>query len=306
MKRALLFFLFVSLYCATQAQVQAQVIKLDSCDFKDSCSIVKNFSGNGLWQMGVPSKVFFNQATNGGRGLITDTANAYPPNSDEYVDVRFQNPPFNIRFAFWHRFDTDTLADGGYIEVSYDEGQSWQDIRQPDPNNHPIFMDMYGIYGSSSDLGNGKKGFSGRSGDTMLSIIEWVWDMPLKMKPASTWLRFYFYSDSNDNPKEGWMIDRMETSYFDPGGGFDDLANPHRIKAYPNPGNGVYMLEFLTESGSMYELVVYDFQGKEILKQAINGQKQAALDLSEYPSGMYFYTLMEEGKVVYADRLVKE
>lgn len=302
MKRLLLipFLILVSF----SAQGQRQGVIIDSCGFHDSCSLVKNLSDTGLWQIGTPSKVFFAQGGNGNKALLTDSANNYPPNTHEYVDIHFESI-YNIRFAFWHRYDTDTLADGGYIEVSYDQGITWQDIHQYDSNNLPIYMNVFGLYPESAALGNGKGGFSGRSKDTVLTIIEWVWAIPLKMWPATIWLRFHFYSDSIDNNKEGWMIDRMETS-FDEVWGFDDLTNPHRIKAYPNPGNGLYTLELLTESEGNYELFVYDFKGKEIVKQALTGQKHASLDLSEYRSGMYFYTLVDEGKIVYADRLVKE
>lgn len=303
MKRLLLIPFLILVSLTTQAQRQG--VKIDSCSFKESCALVRNLSDTGLWQIGAASKVFFAQGGIGSSGLLTDSAKGYLPNKDEYVDVRFENFDLNIRLAFWHRFDTDTLADGGYIEVSYDQGITWQDIHQNDSNHQPIYMNVYGMYPESAALGNGKRGFSGRSADTVLSIIEWVWNIPLKTEPDSIWLRFHFYSDSLDNNKEGWMIDRMETS-FDEVWGFDDLTNPHRIKAYPNPGKGFYTLEYLTESLTNYELFVYDFQGKRVLNQTLNGQKYSELDLSEYPSGMYFYTLMEKGSVVYAGKLVKE
>lgn len=304
MKRLLLIPFLILLCFTSQAQYRGSII--DSCEFNEACVLLKNFSDTGLWQIGKPSKSFFNQAGGGVSGLLTDSVNTYSPNSHEYFDVQFENNYLGITFAFWHRFDTDTLADGGYIEVSYDQGITWQDIHQNDSNHEPMFMNVLGLYPESATLGNGKGGFSGRSADTVLTIIEWVWNFRLKTVPDSIWLRFHFYSDSVDNTREGWMIDRIETSYVDYGGGFDDLTNPHRIKAYPNPGNGIFTLEFLTESETWYELFVYDFQGKQILKQSLGGQKQSILDLSGFPSGMYFYTLVEKGSVVYSGKLVKE
>lgn len=304
MKRLLLVVALVLVFCFSKAQRYGVVI--NSCSFKESCVLLKNFSDTGLWQIGTPSKSFFYQAGNGVGGLVTDSINNYAPNKNEYFDVRFKNNDLNIRLSFWHRFDTDSLADGGYIEASYDNGITWQDIHQYDTNNLPIFINTVGFYDESSALGNGKPGFSGKSKDTVLSIIEWVWNIPLKMAPDSIWLRFHFYSDSIDNGKEGWMIDRMETSYDEVWGGLDKSQNASRVKIYPNPGKGLYTLELLTVSNDSYELAVFDFQGKRLLRGSVDGQNPSSLDLTGFPDGMYFYILTENGTVVNSGKLIKE
>src|SRR6266478_1466792 len=72
-------------------------------------------SGN-IWQIGRPQKVFFDSAFTRPNAIVTDTINYYPKNNvSEFI---LKTPTFllccgGVIMRFFHKYDTDTLADGG-------------------------------------------------------------------------------------------------------------------------------------------------------------------------------------------------
>jgi len=86
----------------------------------------------------------------------------YGINRHDSFDVHISNGAgVSVLFQFEHLFDTDSLSDGGYVEVSYDEGKTWKDVREPDTVFMPV--ELYTFSAGFSPLPNGKLGFSGNS-----------------------------------------------------------------------------------------------------------------------------------------------
>ena len=87
---------------------------------------------NNIWQIGTPQKDYFDQAYSPPYAILSDTIESYGENlhSSFIVSVKgwswFGGSPSILTFK--HKFDTDTLTDGGYIDVSYDSGESWVSI----------------------------------------------------------------------------------------------------------------------------------------------------------------------------------
>lgn len=76
------------------------------------------------------------------------------------------------------------------------------------------------------------------------------------------------------------------------------------LKIYPNPSNGIFVVETGTGVSSL-KAEVYDMSGKQIYTQDFKGSK-ADLNLTQYPKGVYVLRLMDNnGKVHSAKLMIK-
>ena len=104
------------------------------------------------------------------------------------------NPPV---FSFWHSYNTEQGWDGGVVDISTDNGTSWQDLGPLMTEN--AYNGGFGI-GSGNPLG-GRNAFSGNSNGfikTSISLLPY----------ANQSVLFRFSMASDDNTAEvGWYID---------------------------------------------------------------------------------------------------
>ncbi len=110
------------------SKINAQILpflgiyNIDSCKFESACKYVSFSSdSNNIWQLGKPNKVFFDSAYSGTNAIITDTINSYSVTNHSYFDIKIPSNSWfqlgNRIISFKHKFDTDSLKDGGYIEA---------------------------------------------------------------------------------------------------------------------------------------------------------------------------------------------
>jgi len=88
-------------------------------------------SEENIWQVGKLYKDFLDSTLSGKHGIVTDTLNSYPVNIDDYFDIVL--PVMDSAWgegilSFYHKYQTDSLFDGGFIEVSYDYGMNWNNL----------------------------------------------------------------------------------------------------------------------------------------------------------------------------------
>ena len=79
------------------------------------------------------------------------------------------------------------------------------------------------------------------------------------------------------------------------------------LSVYPNPSRGQVMLQLNQKPGTDYKLRLSNVIGQEIRTIALKPELTPAglpLDLSDLHAGMYFYSLLVDGKVVTTKRLV--
>ena len=79
------------------------------------------------------------------------------------------------------------------------------------------------------------------------------------------------------------------------------------ITVYPNPSRGQVTVQLTQKLGSDYQLRLSNIIGQEIRTVALRPDLTPAglpLDLSDLHAGMYFYSLLVDGKVVTTKRLV--
>ncbi len=87
----------------------------------------------------------------------------------------------------------------------------------------------------------------------------------------------------------------------------DARAAGVELSVYPNPTRGQVTVKLEQKAGADYKLRLSNIIGQEIRTVALRPELTAAglpLDLSELRSGVYFYSLLVDGKVASTKRLV--
>ena len=273
---------------------------------------------NNIWQIGGPHKTFFNAPYTPPNVIVTDTMNDYPINNlstFELIAGQFNLPfPFDEMFIdFRHKYDCDSLKDGGYITVSWDGGSTWMNII--DDTNAPYMITphrpyyLYGnenLYNTSTRLANGEHGFTGNSGTWIHSCMAY-YDLPLnskKMRSDTTRFRFNFYSDSIQNNREGWMIDQIRLFSIDLGSGIKEYTEGKTHSYfYPNPirTTATFIMN-RTYNDVHYELI--DSKGVIISTSNRGTCDEFTFERSNIPPGIYFMKLFLDNQLIDIHRII--
>ena len=303
----LLFFVF------TESKAQ---YTYDSVSFETPIStIFIDPSPNNNWQIGMPSKTFFDAAHIGAKAILTDTINSYTPNDTSVFIYTIRNPytwTCYTSMEYWHKFDTDTLTDIGMIDASYDGGNSW--VTVSDTNDvSPMGSNFWWDYDFHAETGQYKPHHlivSGKSDGWILSRFNWEWWIPVKMDtiiapPDSLMIRFTFISDDIETNKEGWMIDDILTysAEWQLCSGIDEQKKENMISISPNPFSYQTSLtaSFLLNNSI---ITIYNTSGQIVNQIHGNSGYQVPIPRYNLPSGLYFIVITEQNKIMTTDKIM--
>jgi hypothetical protein len=112
-----------------------------------------------------------------------------------------------------------------------------------------------------------------------------------------------------DNKFVGWVVkvtpDGCMDTLFCQTSKSEEVVVPTSIHLSPNPANNAAQIRFAQSSSDGSQLLLCDLAGRILLNQQIPaGVLEQTIQLSEYPSGWYFVTLLENGRVVLREKLV--
>ena len=296
MKKTLLLLvvLHLSLFLSAQSE---ELATFDTITFENPLPFyfTNDTSGQNIWQIGTPQKVFFDSAFSAPNAIVTDTDGFYPENNLSWFQLEltrftFDDPYYwgsdDIFFEIKHKFDTDTLKDGGYISVSWDHGNTWMNIIKDYvyPEATPGWENE-NLYTENDTLFNGEYGFSGNSGDWITTWFAWHY-IPVRVEPFDTMLvRFNFISDTIPTEKEGWMIDNIRLYAVDIGGSVEEHANSY-FSLYPNPINQTSTIEFNTFNHKV-ELEVFNNLGQRVFYDNYYNTKSILFNRKDLKPGVY-------------------
>jgi len=271
---------------------------------------------NNIWQKGKTVKFGTTHARDTSCAIFTDSVNSYPVNN--YSAFHFLFPKnygqwgstqqWNYYLKFWHKFDTDSLLDGCWLEFSDDSGMTWHKVDSLNmgfPNNY--FQNGWNacnLYTNNitsvtpalvDTLLDGTKAWSGNSNGWRYTSL-WI-NMAFPIKPnrgnGINAIRFVFKSDSINNNKQGWIIDDFAIGWTETWGAVNDVSLFNQLPIYPNPStNGVFNISFPSNSvnGS---LQIFNIYGQKIKEEALSKQ----VDLSNQTNGLYYYKAFFDQKV---------
>jgi len=304
-----------------------QVAYLDTLNLEeDSSLIVLDTSNNcNTWQLGHSYKPVFD-SVNSPFGIVTDTLNSYGNNLNCSFILKIPTDHFygTTLLFFEHKYETDSLLDGGYIQYSCDQGQNWRLLTTNgwQQNGSPILVNFFHYLDEPMPvIHDSIPAFSGTNGDWQWSGIQFVWYIPVKRANENRWLgcsdfgwdsiyfRFTFDSDSINNNKAGWMIRNIVYGSNDLVGA---VAENHTqaLKIFPNPTTDKISVELPTGIGKLKNIRLMDITGRVIsfLPEAAknsSGSSKFVVDVSSLPSGIYSISAETE-KFVFRQKLVKE
>ena len=168
--------------------------------------------GSNVFQLGTPSAVIINSASDGANAWVTNLTGSYPDNATAFVlspifDLSGLAQP-TIVLDIWYEIETDW--DGALVQSSIDGGQSWQTVGAlGDPvnwyNSNVILANgstaLNGLSSNgdawSGDLGNGSNGW-----------ITAIHDLNQVLGQSSVQLRVAFGSDGAVT-NEGFAFDNV-------------------------------------------------------------------------------------------------
>jgi hypothetical protein len=239
---------------------------------------------NNLWQIGTPSKTIFNSAYTAPLALATDTLNVYPNgNISSFEFVIYTDDATFI--SFWHRFNADSLADGGVVEVSTDGGSTWTNILNATQFTLINFYSSSNTISSNSD----EPGFTGNS--------DWIKSEIRGYALNFVRFRFTFTSDNTNTNKDGWMIDSFDFTCLGTGIQDDGINSP--IHIFPNPTSNFIFIRSDNQI-QFKSVIIKDIVGKTILTT-----DKMSIDLSQFQVGIYFIEVTTD-KEKYLARIVRE
>ncbi|MBP7496702.1 MAG: T9SS type A sorting domain-containing protein [Bacteroidales bacterium] len=273
--------------------------------FEQPTKFIKIDSSNhsNLWQIGKPNKSYFDSAYSVSNAIITDTFNNYTGNNTSAFEFTVKLKNIGIAWgsgelSFWHKFDMDSLFDGGYIEVLYDTNKTPLNIIYDTLSIQYYPTNFY----KKQDTISGKiPAFTGRSNGWVQSKFQWVWLIGVK-KYKQIWeidslrIRFVFKSNSNKTNYEGWMIDNIGVTIYEPVGGVNELYNQEALSAYiyPNPLTENSILTMTNPGLNVKKLEIYNIIGVKV-KEIVNiKHKQLALKKAEFCPGIYYYRITSD------------
>jgi hypothetical protein len=289
MKKSLL---FLSIVITLNSTAQSILFNEGNISFDDSASrsyvkIDTSLSKN-IWQIGRPDKLIFNNSYSGQMSIITDSINYYDTNSTSYFYNRIIVGGGNgWIIEFNHKYDTDSLKDGGTIDISFDNGITWMNIFSYIGNC--LMCSNLNNIDTISDLGI--LGYTGQQTNWVHERIDMYdkYNFSLQSTVDTVIVRYGFYSDNIPDNKEGWIIDDIEYSYY-----FIDYISEKnqidfKISITPNPITTTSMLYVENEElGNEHSLSVVDQTGKTVIETQFKGNEfNIGKAFVNQPSGIY-------------------
>ncbi len=302
------FFIVISIHSFAQIITGDGLFPTDSCNFESPNLrlFIDTSNANNDWVISSTNKPFFGQVNSLPNAIMTDSVNPYTPANLSYFDLNFgawdgAGFPFNMYIQFDHKYETDTLIDGGFITVSHDSGQTWTNIINDSTNtysNGPYWCNLNSenLYTQDDTLMNGNFGFSGTS-DWKTTTFQWIWMLPvLKDQTISDSLivRFNFISDSIQTNKDGWIIDNIIIGSADLGSSINELSNKMKVKLFPTVTSDYFNYQ-VENNEELESLIITNVTGKNVLS-IIKPLKQDKIAISNLASGNYFVKFTSKGK----------
>lgn len=292
----------------------------DTIDFEEETFQVQiDTSSTNLWQMGVPSKPIFDSAFSPVNAVITDTINSYPASNLSYFDMVFTDADYpyglfyQLHFGFTHKYDTDSLKDGGYITISIDNGETFYDVFEENIGYYYISPgdNSVNLYTQTDTLYNGEPGFSGSSDGWVNTMMGWS-TLTVHTEDIGTskgggdmdtvLVRFNFISDTIPESKDGWMIDDFYIFKVDILGNVRNRTIA-QFKIFPNPTAEILTAETEKDYQNL-EMKIRSISGKEIVRMAHGNGNSVQVENLNLESGIYLISLYGDGEFLGTARCV--
>jgi hypothetical protein len=180
-----------------------------------------------------------------------------------------------VQFDF--SINTDSLKDGGTVEVSHNNGLTWTNVIDDTSTLEP----PGGFYSADAIVKSlGKPGFSG----TYKYGTAGMYFKPRFPPNIDTvTFRFTFASDSIQKNKDGWMVSYVYTRpYYE---GIDEKYKSNLMTVFPNPTQSDINIKINYPLSPESNLHLENNLGQTVKELKVNKQ---SIHIGNLTSGMYF------------------
>jgi hypothetical protein len=244
-----------------------------------------------IWQTGIVNKPYFTTGLSGPRALVTDTLLPYPVNNTSAFYFKIVNCWGIVPYGAYEGFmlqlvfsvNTDTLQDGGTIEVSHN-GSPFINIV-----DDPLVSTPMSIYPSMDIIQSlGQPGFSGTIHD-YYTVIWYSYDYSAPIDTIT--FRLVFASDAVQTNKDGWMVsDIMVLGIYE---GINDIYKSDLVTVFPNPANSEVFIKRNYEGRQDATIEISDLSGRSLLRKGIRASEP--LRTEDLAPGVYLLKYTEGG-----------
>jgi len=234
--------------------------------FNDNASSFTNWQTNGQWNItttqfnSAPSS--FTDSPGGNYGNNVNTAMTLS------AAINVSSNPV-VFLSFWHRYATEAGYDFCYVEVSSNNGTSWQQVSSYNGNMTTWTQQTFDITQYAA-------------GSTQMKV------------------RFRLTSDGGV-VGDGWYVDDIKLTNYcgnlvGVSGNNSEIPLIYALSQnYPNPFNPVTQIKYQLPTASNVKITVFDILGKNVMT-LVNETKPAGyhfveINGSELASGVYFYKI---------------
>ncbi len=269
--------------------------------------------GTTIWEVNDDDEAF-----SGERSWSIDNTNT---DNDQ---ILFLASPFRIEgtqpaLRFYHRYDTETGFDGGFVEISTDGGSFWDAVDAEKyfrgGNLRPLNYSTFAIPGIEAFSGT----TNGEFVPCYIDLSDYI--------GQDIQIRFRFGSDDVES-RDGWYIDdieildvfnyQSEVCVTSNEGDQACAVAPERgtvvndqtvlpiteieslgaiVSIFPNPARSLINISVTTENSSEVALELFSMDGKQLIAQRERltiGTQQFQMDVSDLPSGFYMVRLQTD------------
>lgn len=225
--------------------------------------------------------------------------------------------------------DTSYLVLGGYEPSGYSEQQGY--AAAIDTTGGIIWENWYGHSVGQADwfvdavvLDDGNIVLAGASFDTisLFDPIGWlvkidsignvIWDRTYKVRETDNYFRGieetadggfvmtgFVFPDGGGTTQDAWVV-KVDSMGCDTAGchlvGVDEFTNDElQLTIWPNPSNGVFMVEVQGTTYDVQRIKVVDVLGRDVKQMNVeSGKLNVQVDLTGEPGGVYFVTVVTD------------
>ena len=261
---------------------------------------------NSIWQIGIPESGVVDSTFSGKEAIY---AEVQAGSSYDNIDYFLVSIPAEENWwgegilSFYHYYHTDSLLNGGFIEVSYDGGITWKNILQ---DIHHINHNFIGIYTEADTILGGINAFSGRSVGWVYTELYWQWIAMTKKGLRESYgtpiIRFSFVCSSDPLTINTWIIDSIVLRGYSIFSSAEAGEYPE-VNIFPNPASDALWVE-VSEPITELNFEIYNIVGERILENQLHNTSH--LNISSLSPGIYMLVTRDGDAFVSINKFLKE
>ncbi len=213
----------------------------------------------------------------------------------------------DLFIQFWHKFQFDSLNDGGIITASIDTFDFKNIIMLQD---NP-YLDFIGFNYTADNIFGSDTGYTGSSENWNYTEIHILIEPWVRLGKISEYddtfhLRFNIISDSIITGDAGWAIDNIVFGGFY-GSDIDNNEPAVLIKTYPNPATDMVYIYAAGSQNLPLTILISDVHGRPVkhVKDVYTNDGNIKLNIENIPSRIYTVHIQSDNKK-YFGRLIKQ